>query len=61
MEIKNGENSRLSPAAEAINQAEACEKSILRLARLIGRQMARDDFKNRRSAYASSEEETTPI
>ncbi|MGY8681170.1 hypothetical protein Q2941_25725 [Bradyrhizobium sp. UFLA05-153] len=61
MKIKSVENSGLSPVAEAVSQANASEQSVLRLARLIGRQMARDDIKNRRSAYASPEEEITQI
>ncbi|WP_316189859.1 hypothetical protein [Bradyrhizobium sp. SZCCHNS1054] len=61
MKIKSAENSRLSPGAEAANQVKPSEQSILRLARLIGRQIARDDIKDRRPAGASPEEETTRI
>lgn len=57
LKIKNVENSRLSPLAEAVTQAKTSDQSILRLARLIGRQMARDDIKGRRSACDSPEEE----
>ena len=60
LKIKSVENSRLSTVAEAVDQAKPSEQSILRLARLIGRQMARDDIKDRRSC-ASPEKETTPI
>jgi hypothetical protein len=61
LKIKRADNSRRSPVAEAGNQAKPCDQSILRLARLIGRQMARDDIKNHLPACASPEEETTPI
>ncbi|MCK1719536.1 hypothetical protein [Bradyrhizobium sp. 141] len=61
LKIKRIENSRISTKAEAVNQAKPSEQSILRLARLIGRQMARDDIKDRRSACASPDKETTPI
>lgn len=61
LKIKSVENSRLSTVAEAVDQAKPSEQSILRLARLIGRQMARDDIKDRRSDCASPEKEITPI
>jgi hypothetical protein len=61
LKTKSVKNSGLSPVAEAANQANASEQSVLRLARLIGRQMARDDIKDRRSDYASPEEENSQI
>jgi hypothetical protein len=61
LKIKSVENSRLSTVADAVDQAKPSQQPILRLARLIGRQMARDDVKDRRSACASPEKETTQI
>jgi hypothetical protein len=55
----DGAKSGLSPRTEAINQENASEHFVLRLARLIGRQIARENIENHRSDCASPEGEET--